>query len=253
MDRQVTLEQVSQAAADTLKASIYICCPGAVVSYNAEAQLADVQPMTNDVRFDLDTGAVVFEPWSIVRAVPVAWPRFGKYVIAGPLAQNDPVVLQAFDLDPSPWRAQGRSTKPVNPADVRRLGGNYWRAIPTDLTGPMQDAGAMGTAFVLGVDGDPAQVRFTAGQILLGASAKQPVARAADPSDPLSQGDPVNAGYLVFATSSPLALATPPYYPGTAAGLAAAQAAVNAGAPNAFLVSLDKGTITGGSSLVLAG
>ena len=247
MDRQVTLEQVAQAAADTLKGSIYVCMPGAIVSYNAGAQLADVQPMVNDVRFDLETGAVVFEPWQVIKGVPVAWPRFGGIVFAGPLEPNDQVILQAFDLDPSPWRAQGRSTKPVDPVDVRRLGGNYWRCIPSDLTGPMKDSAAMGSAGVIGVDGDVAQIRFTPGKIMLGASAKQPVARAPDPTNPSSVGDTVNAGYLVLSNAGlPVS-----YFPGTMAGKQAAQQAAQ-GIMGSVL-AMEQGSITSGSGLVLAG
>ena len=92
-------------------------------------------------------------------------------MIAGFLEQNDQVVLEAFDLDPTPWRAQGRSTKPVNPVDVRRLGGNYWSADPTDLTGPSSDPDVLGGAsLVLGVAGGATLV-FNGTTITLGKLA----------------------------------------------------------------------------------
>src|SRR5579872_4438298 len=102
MRRQVTTEELVDAGTSALRASIYIRMPASVVSYDPVTRTASVQPMTNDVRFDVDTGAVVFEPWSVITNVPVAWPRFGGFVIAGFLQQYDQVILEAFDLDPGP-------------------------------------------------------------------------------------------------------------------------------------------------------
>lgn len=178
MQRQITVEQIVQTGVDGLKATIYLRMPGAVVAYHADTQTADVQPMVNDVRLDLEMGTPVFEPWSVIYNVPVCWPRFGGFTIAGFLEENDQVVLEAFDLDPTPWRAQGRSKNPVNPYDLRRLGGNYWSANPTDLTGPMQDASAAGSALVIGVDGDSAQIRISKGSIQFGSSGGDAVALA---------------------------------------------------------------------------
>lgn len=178
MQRQIQLESIIEAGLESLKGSIYVCMPGAVVAYHAATQTADVQPMIQDVRFNIETDAVVYEPWPVMLQVPVAWPRFGSFVIAGPLQPNDQVVLHAFDLDPTAWRTQGRSQAPVKPADVRRLGGVYWHAVPTDLTGPMKSASPMGAAFVIGVDGDQAQILYKSGSIQLGATGGDFVALA---------------------------------------------------------------------------
>jgi hypothetical protein len=170
MERQITTTQIVKAETRSARASIYVSMPGAVVKYYPDDQTADVQPMVNDVRFDVETGEIVFEPWSVIQRVPVSWPRMaGGFVIAGFLEEHDQVVLEAFDLDPSPWRAQGRSSNPVNPGDVRRLGGNYWRAEPTDLTGPIGDA-PTAQGMVIGQDGQPAQIVVTPGKIQLGRS-----------------------------------------------------------------------------------
>lgn len=177
MQRQVTTEEIVNAGLDSLRNALYVSMPGSVIAYHADTQTADVQPMVNDVRFDLDTGAVVFEPWSVIQAVPVCWPRFGGFVVVGALAQYDQVVLEAFDLDPGPWRAQGRSGKPANPADVRRLGGNYWRCVPTDLTGPIQSAPSS-PGMVIGPDGKVAQIVFDGSTISLGAGSTDHVALA---------------------------------------------------------------------------
>jgi hypothetical protein len=168
MERQISLTDILQAAGDTARASMYFRWPGVVVAYHASTQTADVQPTLSDARLDVTSGGIVIEPWPVILGVRVAWPRFGGFTISGPLAPNDPVVLEAFDLDPSPALAGGRSTKPANPVDVRRHGGNYWLCRPTDLTGPIGDASAAGSHFILGKDGDPSQVRFAAGSVQVG-------------------------------------------------------------------------------------
>jgi hypothetical protein len=151
---------------------------GNVVAYHAATMTADIQPNPSDVRTDLDTDANVSEPWPVLLNVPIAWPRFGGFVLVGPLKQYDPVTLESFDLDPTTWLAQGRSTKPVAPNDVRRLSGNYWSATPTDLTGAIQSAAAAAAAWIIGMDGDPAQIQFAAGSIQLGATGGDAIALA---------------------------------------------------------------------------
>lgn len=168
MERTVTLEQAIGAALKTLRASLYLQWGGNVVAYHADTMTADVQPNPSDPRTNVDTGAVEPEPWPVLLNVPIAWPRFGGFVLVGPLSVGDPVTLEAFDVDPTTWLQQGRSIAPVAPADVRRLGGGYWKATPTDLTGPIADAAVAAAAVVLGIDGDPAQVQFSKGVLQLG-------------------------------------------------------------------------------------
>ena len=114
MERQLTLAEVAQGAVDTLRASLYVSMPGAVIAYYPTTQTADVQPMVNDPRLDLDSGKILFEPWLPILQVPVMWPRFGGMTVCGFLEPNDQVILEAFDLDPGPWRRGGKSVKPVD-------------------------------------------------------------------------------------------------------------------------------------------
>jgi hypothetical protein len=164
---------------------MYFCMPGQVVSYDSANQVADIQPMTNDVRADIsqssDTGKRVPEPWPVIPSVPIAWPRFGKFVIAGRLNQYDPVMLLAFDLDPTSWRATGSkpSNNPVDPADARRHGGHYWWALPCDLRlNKVQSASAAANGMVIGLDGGQAQIIITDSNIQLGGGGGDFVALA---------------------------------------------------------------------------
>jgi hypothetical protein len=178
MQRQITTEEIVGQGLDQLKASVYLRMPGSVITYYPATQTADVQPMVNDPRTNLDTDAVAFETWPVLQGVRVAWPRFGNFTLCGPLNQYDAVVLEAFDLDPTTVWTQGRSGNPVNPADVRRLSGNYWSARPTDMSGPIKSAQAAAAAFLLGLDNDTAQILISSGLIQLGASASNFVALA---------------------------------------------------------------------------
>jgi hypothetical protein len=161
MERQNTTEQIVGAGLETLRNSIYVCIPGSVVAYYPATQTADVQPMVNDPRADLDTGAVVPEQWQVVKQVRVAWPRFGGFTLVGQLAPYDRVILQAFDLDPSAVFSGPRSIKPVDPADVHRHGGGYWRCVPEDCSGPLQDTLLAALGAFLGFDGSPGSLVFT--------------------------------------------------------------------------------------------
>ncbi len=184
MRRQVSLEQGVQAFVDAAKASTYYQLPGSVLSYDPVTQTATVQPMLNDPRVDVETGAIVFEPWKPIPNVPIEWPRFGGspgFVVAGFLSENDQVVLRAFDLDITPWRAQGRSQNPVNPFDVRRQGGNYWSAVPTDLTGPMTDSDVTsGSSYVIGSLGGVKCVWNSLGLVIAAGTPLQGCARVGD-------------------------------------------------------------------------
>ena len=178
MERQVRLEELLEIAGDTLRNSVYISQPGSVVSYDPVSQTATVQPRLADVRIDVETGVPTYEPWAPIPNVKVMWPVFGGAVLAGNLKPYDSVTLMAWDLDPS--LVTDASTSTVNPVDVRRLGGNYWRAVPEGFAVPIpsQEANAAASGLLLGLVGDPAQIRYSPGSILVGATATNYVALA---------------------------------------------------------------------------
>lgn len=160
---------------------MYHCLPGVVKAYHAgaagRAATVDVQPAVHDVRFDLDTGERVSEPWPVIPNVPVQTVKFGGFTVSGPMKAGDHVVLHAFDLDPSHHRTTGN---PEDPVDVRRHGGNYWVAVPGNITDPgaLQDGAAAGDGLLIGVDGGQAQIRITEQAIQLGAGGGDAVALA---------------------------------------------------------------------------
>ncbi len=191
MRNQITLSEVAASAVDALRASMYHCLPGVVVAYYSDEQTADVQPAISDPRFDPDTNErLTFdangtpdpdgtsdEPWPVIPRVPVAFPKFGGYVIAGPLAKGNRVLLVAFDLDPTLHLNTGNVE---NPIDVGRHTGTYWWCIPADITDPgrMHDASAAAGSLVIGKDGAQQQIRIDGSNISLGAGVADFVALA---------------------------------------------------------------------------
>lgn len=172
MEKQIRTGQLLDLANESLKNSLYHIGVGSVVSYDAANQVADIQPMVNDVRTDVDTGARVSEPFQVIPAVPIMWPRFGKFVIAGRLNQYDTVVLLAFDLDPTAWRQSGNSTQPSDPPDVARHAGKYWAAFPCDLRlNPIKGASVANAALYIGLDGGSPVIVINDSTIQLGSSA----------------------------------------------------------------------------------
>ena len=217
MQRQITTEQIVETALESHRASMYFRLPGVVVAYYPTTQTADVQPMTNDPRTNLDTDAVETEPWPVLLQVRVAWPKFGGptggFIFCGPLKVGDPVILEAFDLDPTTAFKAGRSTTPVDPSDVHRHGGGYWSCTPADLTAVAASAAAAATAFLLGIDGDQAQVQFSPGSIQLGATG----------GDFMALASKVDACMAVIKTHTHPVTVTG-VTPGTGAGVAASTA-----------------------------
>jgi hypothetical protein len=179
--RLTTQTTILQAALDSLLGSIYVSMPGVVTAYNPATQTATVQPLLNDVRYDVITGQPYPEPWPVLQGVKVMWPTAGGCTMAGTLQANDSVNLICYDFDPSNIAKPGAQT--VTPTNVRKLGGSFWRAIPEGIYGPgltaASDRTSDGCMFV-GVDGGQAQLRFNpkTGTIQLGAAAVMPVALA---------------------------------------------------------------------------
>lgn len=185
MEKQVTNEQLLDQSNENLRNSLYHVMPGSIVSYDASTQTATVQPMVNDVRTDLTTGARVSEPFPQLSGIPIAWPRFGKFVVAGRLNQYDPVLLIAFDLDPSAWQAKASATNdPVDPPDVRRHGGHYWLAYPCDLrANPIKGASVAAAALYVGLDGGDPVIVINDSTIQLGSSSADAAALASKVND----------------------------------------------------------------------
>lgn len=179
MKRQLTHAEILEAALKSERASTYRTFPGVVQAYHAggpgKRATVDVQVTVNDVRFDLDTNEALSEPWDVITGVPVLWPRFGGFVIKGPMQQGDEVTIIAYDLDPSAFRTTGQVS---DPDDVKRHGGNYWCALPCGIADPNGTASDGASVLTIGVDGGQAQIQISGQTIQLGGSGGDFVALA---------------------------------------------------------------------------
>lgn len=164
MRRQIQPAETHLAMAERIKAGMYKSMPGIVQAYYPGAPATvDVQPAINDVRFDLD-GNRVSEPWPIIPRVPVCYPAGGGYMFTFPMAQGDKVELISDDLDPTVYRMTGNAS---DPQDVRRHGGNYWKALPCDTS----DASAPAAGTTLKIGKGPATIEIDGSTIALGGSS----------------------------------------------------------------------------------
>jgi hypothetical protein len=236
MRRSITLSDIATASSDSLRESMYHCWPGSVVAFHASSETVDVQPMVNDVRYDLLTDARVSEPWPVIYGVKLAWPKFGGFELVGPMSPGDGVILQAFDLDPTAYFQTGNRS---DPAHVARHAGTYWAAHPANLTnaGVSPDAAAAAGAAIIGAAGKAAQIRFNGTTIQLGAAGGDFVALA-------SKVDANTAQIKTFADAVNTILGN--LIP--ASGVTAGQVAAFAAAVTAFKAALE----ATGSSLVAA-
>lgn len=131
MEREITLNELLRVAVETLRDALYHSMPGKVTAVQAGQSTVDVQPMVNDIRINVDTGALISEPFDVLHAVPIGYMKMGGLVVYADLAVGDSVQLVAQDLDPTAYRSSGQRSDPI---DIRRHSGSYWYAVPFDIT-----------------------------------------------------------------------------------------------------------------------
>lgn len=120
---------------------VHVSCPGRVVSYDADAQTADVQPMVKARRTDAATGEVFYQDYPTIPNVRVRWPKGGGFGLTLPLAKDDFVELVFGDRPNSEFRATGDAGESL---DAERHGVSAPWAYPT--SGPDADVFAASSA-----------------------------------------------------------------------------------------------------------
>lgn len=213
--RRPTWPEILDAHHDSRVGDTYHALPGIVVAYHATTQTADVQIALDDPRFDPDTDVRSDEPWDVYQDMRVAWPRFGGFVVCGPLAPGDKVQVFFQDLDDSNFRVTGQQGSPPR---SRRFGADAAFCLPWDLTdaGVAIDATAAASALIIGVDGGEAQIRIGTTTISLGATGADFVALASKVLTELGKIQATLATGTVTAAPGPVVFGTP-YVPGSVA------------------------------------
>ena len=141
-----------------------------VVSYDATAQTADLQPWVSDPELDPATGEVVGVTLPVVRAVPVRWPSGGGRALTWGLAAGDRVVAVIRTV--SHDEADSGAACPVTPASLRRWSWSDAWCYPSGVTPTEAAPGARS-------DGEPC-LELPAGEVFHvgGGSPEHTLSRA---------------------------------------------------------------------------
>lgn len=159
-----SLESVLREAMDARVADVHTALPGKIVNYDAEKQVADVQPMVRDVFYDVQ-GTLKTRSFPVLPSVPVAFLRGGGFFVSLPLAVGDTGMLIFSELPIDRWRSSGQESHPVN---ARRHGvGNavFYPGVSPRAKALAEDGVAQN--LVLGKEGG-AQVHVSASTVNLG-------------------------------------------------------------------------------------
>ena len=113
-DVQITpsLAEFVLDAIDSKMLDIHTAIPGIVVKFDAEKQLADIQPALKRKFSETQ-----IEPLPVVTNVPVVYPRSSNSIIYFPLVKGDSVLLLFAERSIDRWISKGGI---VDPADVRK-------------------------------------------------------------------------------------------------------------------------------------
>lgn len=169
-----SLASVIRGAIEAHALELHTAMPGKVLSYDAAAQTADVQPVLRRPMRDVD-GERVVEDLPVIPNVPVMFPRTAGAFISLPVAAGDYVLLVLCEGSIDAWRATGEVS---DPGDERRHNLSHAVAIPGVFpqAGALDDAHA--TNIVIGHDG-ATQIHVQpggAGGVLIGGpSASEPM------------------------------------------------------------------------------
>jgi hypothetical protein len=110
--------------------------PGTIVSYDAEKQVATVQPALKILVLDRDAGTEEWKTPRPVKNVPIVFPSGGEHIVTWPLAAGDPVTLLFCDRDMGTWRNSGgtvnqpQSKSRFSPQDLFAIPGGRSPAAP---------------------------------------------------------------------------------------------------------------------------
>lgn len=175
--------EVIQAAVRSALIDVHVALPGIVESYDNETQTCSVLPAVRRGRIKDDRSRVV-ENLPVIPNVPVQWFQGGGFFMTMPLAKGDEVTLLFNEADPSVFFDTGEA--PSSPAELVRHGLGHPIAIPGGGRKAAALSSASATDMVLGKDGDAVVSIEPSGNIRIGASATEKIARADKVSSAIS-------------------------------------------------------------------
>jgi hypothetical protein len=103
------LGSAAAAFADEASKRLRVALPGVIVSFDADAQTATVQPLIDQVMADGTTRAL-----PVLQDVPVSFPRGGGFVLTFPVSEGDECQLVFNDRCIDGWWASGNPSPPLD-------------------------------------------------------------------------------------------------------------------------------------------
>lgn len=106
-ERAPSSEELFQRNNDKLARDIRCAIPAQVVSFNAEKQTVEAQPLIREKLVDRQTGTISFVPLPVLVDIPVCFPQAGNFVLTMPVAAGDEVLLVFSDNNIDSWWEAG--------------------------------------------------------------------------------------------------------------------------------------------------
>lgn len=163
-----SLGEVVIAGANAAQSKRWTAIPGAIKSYDATRQCADIDPL---VRVRLADGSI--EDLPVLVCVPVQFPSGGGYSITWPLGAGDPVMVHVCSRSISQWLAGGSAT--ADPESPRQQSLTDAVAVPglRPFSDPLAAPSASGVDLHIGKDDGSVSIRITsAGAVEITAPVK---------------------------------------------------------------------------------
>lgn len=162
--RTPRLQDVIDAALQRSFGELYVCRAGKVVSYDAEKQAVDAQPIHRETYFDED-GEEATTGLPVIHRVPVMFPGGGGMRITFPVQPGDDVLLVFSDVGLDKYLSNGGQD--IDPVALHQHDLTDAVAIPGLHSFSHAWTGASTSSMTMGRDGGP-QIHFTPSSVLLG-------------------------------------------------------------------------------------
>lgn len=194
---------------DSRLLDVHVALPGKVLAWYPTTQTVDVQPQIKNVVTDADGGELI-ESYPALQGIPVAFPRFGGYMVAGPLSVGDFVTVLFHEWSLDAFLGKGAE---VHPVDMARHG---WAGAVAVPCGPFPQSAPITETLdglVVGKDGgtclkvDAAGILHLGDTLVTDAVVKGTTYRTAE--DTLITALNTFVGSLGAALTADLAAATP--------------------------------------------
>lgn len=167
--RSPTFDEVLANAVRSGLGEVHTNMPGRIVSYDADKQLCDVQPLVQQQVLQED-GTTASVSYPVLKNVPVIFPGANGFRITLPIVKDDEVSLCFTECSLEVWKANGGI---VNPKDARRFHISDATATPGLHSNKAPWKKASKDAMTMGADSGP-QVVFRTGSIELGSDSDNP-------------------------------------------------------------------------------